>query len=616
MKTNRLLCRVKCAVWVCVATLSPFLDVDAGQVPSGGVSVSLMPSPFAENVKRERTVLMSLEPDNLTWMFRVTSGLDSLSNTNGVLRLGGWEAPGVELRGHTCGHWLSGMANVIHARRKEVPHGLSPLPEERAAAEVVHQLRLCQDAIGTGYVSAFPESFVDRVIARKRVWAPWYTLHKILAGLIDQYTLAGNEEALLVARRFGDWAYARLSPLSENELAQMRHNEFGGIGEALRSLYAITKDPRHAKAADAFDDPTVLDALDRREDAFAPKHCNTYLPKMLADLRKYELFHDEKALGRVTYFFDRALNHHMYAAGCFSDKEHWFRPDTQGAHLTGVTGESCCTYNMLKLARRLFALNPRIETADYIERAIYNHILAQQEPMEGRITYFMPMMTGSYKLRNRANDAFWCCVGSAMESQTGFANYIAQESGNALYVNLFIPSRVTWKGFTFELSETTLKCVSADANASSPVLYVREPHKGYRKVVRAWKPGDEIDVGEKWTFRMEALPDDPSHAALFYGPWLLGGCLGTEGMRRDATRSLNYYEHDYTVPEHLRDISLGDLTKVVPIKEDFDRREYATERKLAYLHAPVVFQNENGVVLKPLAWINGERWVVYWRIGQ
>ncbi len=133
---------------------------------------------------------------------------------------------------------------------------------------------------------------------------------------------------------------------------------------------------------------------------------------------------------------------------------------------------------------------------------------------------------------------------------------------------------------------------------------------------RAWKPGDEIDVGEKWTFRMETLPDDPSHAALFYGPWLLGGCLGTEGMRRDATRSLNYYEHDYTVPEHLRDISLGDLAKVVPIKEDFDKREYATERKLAYLHAPVVFQNENGVVLKPLAWINGERWVVYWRIGQ
>ena len=115
---------------------------------------------------------------------------------------------------------------------------------------------------------------------------------------------------------------------------------------------------------------------------------------------------------------------------------------------------------------------------------------------------------------------------------------------------------------------------------------------------------------------MEALPDDPSHAALFYGPWLLGGCLGTEGMRKDATRSLNYYEHDYTVPEHLRDISLGDLAKVVPIKEDFDKREYAKEKKLAYLNAPVVFQNENGVVLKPLAWINGERWVVYWRVGQ
>ena len=145
MNTNGLLCHVKYAVWAGIATLSSMLAAGAGEMPSGGVSVSLMPSPFAENVKRARTVMMSLEPDNLTWMFRVTAGLDSLANTNGVLRLGGWEAPGVELRGHTCGHWLSGMANVIQARRKEVPHGPSPFPEERAAAEVVHQLRLCQD---------------------------------------------------------------------------------------------------------------------------------------------------------------------------------------------------------------------------------------------------------------------------------------------------------------------------------------------------------------------------------------------------------------------------------------------------------------------------------------
>lgn len=164
-----------------------------------------LPEPFAGNFRRARRVMMEIEPANLTWMFRVTAGLDSLANTNGIERLGGWEAPGIELRGHTCGHWLSGMANVV--RETDDPEA------KRRGAEVVHALAECQSAIGTGYVSAFPEEFIDRAIARKKVWAPWYTLHKILAGLLDQYEKAGNAEALEVARGFGD--VGKIKPYTE-----------------------------------------------------------------------------------------------------------------------------------------------------------------------------------------------------------------------------------------------------------------------------------------------------------------------------------------------------------------------------------------------------------------
>lgn len=500
-----------------------------------------LPEPFAGNFRRARRVMMEIEPANLTWMFRVTAGLDSLANTNGIERLGGWEAPGIELRGHTCGHWLSGMANVV--RETDDPEA------KRRGAEVVHALAECQRAIGTGYVSAFPEDFIDRAIARKKVWAPWYTLHKVLAGLLDQYEKAGNAEALEVARGFGDWAWRKLSPLTPEQLATMRRNEFGGIGDELWRLYGITRKEEYAKAAECFFDPTVMDDLTAHRDRFAPKHMNTFVPKVLAEMRKWRLTGDAAARDRAEFFFKTAVEHHMFAPGCFSDKEHCFAPDTQGDHLTGVTGESCVTYNMLKLAKALYEAEPREWIADYIERAALNHILAQQEPVEGRVTYFMPVMTGSYKLRNRANDTFWCCVGSAMESQTGWREYL----------------------FAFR-------------------------HK------------DE----SKWTFRLEPAPGAPERVALFYGPWLMAGCLGTEGMRKDATRSLNYYEHDYTVPEHLRHVRLGDVGKIRPYTETPEKRDYPTERIKDFHASKLAFVNEDGIVIKPLHEINGERWVVYW----
>lgn len=227
----------------------------------------------------------------------------------------------------------------------------------------------------------------------------------------------------------------------------------------------------------------------------------------------------------------------MYAPGCFSEHEHCRKPDSQGRYLTGKTGESCVTYNMLKLAKELYDAEPREWIADYIERAVLNHMLAQPDGDEGRVTYFLPMATGCYKLRNLPYDAFWCCVGSAFESQTNYRDYLFA------------------------------------------IRHLKGPH----------------------AFRLEPIAGAPDRVALFYGPWLLGGCLGIDGMPKDITRDYEYYNHNYHIPAHLKSVRLGDLDKITPC----DVREAR--------QPPCAFKTETGIVLKPLSWINGERWVVYWQ---
>ena len=225
-----------------------------------GPVVRLLPGPFLDNMKRERAVMESLDPMNLTWMFRVTAGLDDVSNTNFVQRLGGWEKPDMELRGHTLGHWLSGMAALYEATGDE--------SVKARAAIAVAELRRCQDAIGTGWVGAFPASDIDKIIAGVRVWAPWYVQHKILQGLLDQAEICGNEEAFQVARRFGDWTADKVLALTPEQAATMRRREFGGIAESLLNLARLVRErgnavraERFAKAAEVFYHPEVLDPL-------------------------------------------------------------------------------------------------------------------------------------------------------------------------------------------------------------------------------------------------------------------------------------------------------------------------------------------------------------------
>lgn len=593
----------------------------ANEIVTEGIETRLLNSPFRDNAMRERAFMESVNPRALTRMFRVTAGLQGLEEDDGVIQfLRGWEAADIELRGHTCGHWLSGMASLYELTRDETV--------KARAAEVVHILAECQAANGNGYLSAFPESDIDKIIAGTRVWAPWYVLHKILAGLIDQWQICGNIEALDVAKKFGDWTAAKVLPLTEEQRKTMLRREFGGIGESLILLANITKDERYRKAAEVF----------RQDDLYKQingKHANTLIPKVIADVR-YSRGVGCGMQDEAQKFWADVISHYMYAPGCVSTKEAFRGPDRQGDFLTGVTGETCCTYNLLKLARLLWTPE-RADIADYEERAVWNHILGQMEPIDGHLTYFMPVMTGSYKLQSRSNDSFWCCCGSAMESHTKYQRLIAEERDGALYINNFIPAEIRWKGLTLRLEtkfpaeeKARIVVVSGQGSVGSGEhmkIFVRRPFwvlaaknaenakSCYEEYVRDWKSGDVIDIDLLCDWRTESVisKDGTKHTAVFYGPILMAARLGVEGMRKDATRSCNYYAHDFAVPEHLKSVKLESpetWERLAP-PPPYDRGMDGASPEVPEPFVEPTFKTPSGLVVSPYWAIHGERLCVY-----
>ena len=599
--------------------------------------VKLLPSPFLDNLKRERAVMESLDPMNLTWTCRVTAGLDDVGNTNTVQRLGGWERPDMELRGHTLGHWLSGMAVLGGGEGGEC----AAMARDKAAI-AVHQLKLCQDAIGTGWVGAFPETDIDKIIAGVRVWAPWYVQHKILQGLLDQYELCGNAEALEVAKHFGDWAARKVLSLTPEQATTMRKREFGGIGESLRNLARATGESRYEQAAKAFDDPRVLEPLKAHRDCLNGKHANTFIPKVIAEMRLYEHHGNAASRDLAEFFWQTVMDHYLYAPGCVSTKESFKGPDKQGTNLTGVTGETCCTYNLLKLSRQLFEAEPRAAIADYQERALWNHILGQMEPVDGRVTYFLPVATGCYKLQNRANDSFWCCQASAMESHVKVGRLIYADVKGTVYVNQWIPSEFDNGRLKLRLEtvfpkteKATLRVISGGGQVAvrRPWWASTRPDSGRgagkpavtltrREVTPgtssyAWHTvtaGDVIEIDLACSLRTESTPDRPDRKAVFYGPILLAGRLGCENVSPWDIKSLNYFDHDYKVPAALEHVALEDpaawtrLDEPPRHKKVWDDASYEAE---PYWGEPT-FKTPSGIVVSPLWSIHNERYVLYW----
>lgn len=552
------------AVWVAVQGTSAQRVVCSPFRPD---EVRLLPSRFADNRQRDSLWMASIPVDRLLHSFRNTAGLFSAleGGYDAGMRLGGWESPDCDLRGHTTGHLLSAMAW---------------LRMDEKADSLVKGLAEVQQHYGTGYLAAFGEGLIDRNLQGKSVWAPFYTLHKLLQGLLDQYEIAGNQEALPIAEGMARWAYNKLKDIGDEQRRRMINNEFGGFNEAMYRLYAITGNADHLWLARFFYHNDKIDPLKQGNDNLGTYHANTFIPKLLGECSNYELFGDADSRAAATLLFSTLTQKHAFATGEVSDHEHLFDPNEQASHLTGYDGENCCTYNLLKLADRLFSYEPRSSIADYYERALYNHILGQQDTLSSMVCYFTPLQTGAHRLYSTRDSSFWCCVGSGFESHARYQSSIYFHTADELYVNLFIPSEVTFQGMTLrqetcfpEKSTTRLSFRAPMGTKGSLRLKVRYPSwatmmkvngrrvkagaDGYVALTLGRKPLD-IELG--MALREQAATGDSSRVALVYGPIVLAGRLAEVGHPFSDPRKHNdYYTYDFG--RHA-DVVLGEVSHV------------------------------------------------------
>jgi len=587
--------------------------------------VRLLDGPFRDAMLRDQQFLLSIDSDRLLHSFRLTAGLSSSAKP-----LGGWEAPDVELRGHSLGHFLSACALMY-----------SSTGDKRFKAKadaIIRELATIQQGMAargfhTGYLSAFPEEFFDRVDARQKVWAPYYTLHKIMAGLLDVYVHCDNRQALGVLTRLADWVKFRVDRLTDEQQQRALETEFGGMNEVLSNIYAVTGDSEYLRIARKFDHQALFDPLARGEDSLNGLHANTQIPKMIGAAREYELTGEKRYYDIATFFWERVANHRSYVIGGHSDNEAFFPPEKFSKHLGASSTETCNTYNMLKLSRQLFSWTVSAETMDFYERGLYNHILASQDPSTGMMCYYVPLKPGAFKTYSKPEDSFWCCVGTGMENHAKYPDTIYFHNDQSLYVNLFIASELNWKGRgitlrqdtqfpetdTTRLTFTTAKPVRLALKIRYPswaqsgmILTVngrKEPvgtkPGSYLTVEREWTSGDTVQVQLPMSLRMESMPDDPKMVALLYGPLVLAGELGKDGL--DDSR-----RYGPSVPQigRVRPIEVpafvGDLKDVLPNVKPVPGSPLR-------FHTVGIGRPQD-VSLAPFYQVFDQRYTVYWKV--
>ncbi len=546
---------------------APALKVAPAAEPFAMSDVRLLDGPFRDAMLRDQKYLLSLEPDRLLHTFRLNVGLPSSAKP-----LGGWEEPNCELRGHSLGHYLSALS-LMYASTGDAVF-------KQRVDYIVGELAKCQGnspAAGfhAGYLSAFPESFIDRVEQSQKVWAPWYTLHKIMAGLLDANQHGDNAQALDVLTKMADWVKFRVDHLTPEQMQKSLDTEHGGMNEVLANLYAVTGNTNYLQLSAAFNHAKVLDPLAHGEDKLNGIHANTQIPKIIGATREYELTGDPQFLAMANTFWNSVALRRSYVIGGHSDHEHFFPTNDFARHLSTDTAETCNTYNMLKLTRELFALNPDAAKMDFYERGLYNHILASQDPETGMFVYLMSLKPGHFKTYSTPENSFWCCVGTGMENHSKYGDTIYFHDADSLYVNLFIASELSWKekGLVvrqetkFPASDVTVLKIKAEKPVNF-ALKIRHPAwavdgvsvsvngkkqkiesargvslspvgtegRGegatgdYITLEREWRDGDRIEIQLPMKLHTEFLPGSTNEIALLYGPIVLAGELGTNAM--------------------------------------------------------------------------------------
>lgn len=491
---------------------------------------------FALEVK----YLKSLNADKLLKGFCEIGGVELDAE-----KYGGWETSAIQ--GHTLGHYLTAVSQAYASSKDE--------EFKKITDYMVSILAKCQAK--NGYLAAIPENHYIQLETgdTNGTWVPWYSMHKILAGLVSVYEFTENEQALEVASKLGDWVYSHTSKWTSETQKTVLNIEYGGMNDALYDLYKFTKSEKHLSAAHSFDEMTLFEPLYNGEDILNGKHANTTIPKIKGALNRYLVTNEDYYLQVAKNFWDIVINNHTYITGGNSEWEHFGEPKILDAERTNCNCETCNTYNMLKLTRDLFKITGDTKYADYYENTFINAILSSQNPETGMTTYFQPMATGYFKVYSTPTDHFWCCTGSGMENFSKLSDSIYFYNSDSLYVNRFTSSKVSWQEKGLEITQIAdLPNVKFTINGSATAKIVlrvpdwtNNPTVKINGVKTDYKAKNNLIILEKdwnndtieYTLPMQItvhkLPDNQNAVAFKYGPWVLSADMGTNKMETGVT---------------------------------------------------------------------------------
>ncbi|MXP26568.1 glycosyl hydrolase [Altererythrobacter indicus] len=616
------------ATWPSQAQAASATQNEPKLQPFDLADVTLHDSPFLHAQNKTEAYLLSLQPDRMLHNFRVNAGLTPKAPV-----YGGWESEAtwadINCHGHTLGHYLSACALAYRSTGKN---------EYRKRIDyIASELAACQKGANSGLVCAFPDgpALVARHLRGEPITGvPWYTLHKIFAGLRDGALLTDSAMARAVLLRFADWAVVATRPLSDAQFETMLETEHGGMSEVFADLYDMTGNADYKTVAERFAQKAIMKPLAQGHDYLDGLHANTQLPKIIGYHRVWEMTGKPEYRDASLFFWRTVALTRSFATGGHGDNEHFFPMADFADHVFSAKGsETCCQHNMLKLTRGLFQHDPQAAYMDYYERTLYNGILASQDPDSGMATYFQGARPGYMKLYHTPEDSFWCCTGTGMENHVKYRDTIYFHDDDALYVNLFVPSSVEWKGKGATITQvtsfpqsptTTLRWASKKPFHAS--LKLRHPHWSDRAIVlvngveaarsdmpgtyvelaRNWRDGDQVDLQLAMEVSVSSAPAAPDIIAFTYGPLVLAGALGSDGLQPGTDIIVNERKYgEYNNTPFTAPMLAGET-------DELSSAVRLTERPLEFT---IPASDGTALRLIPYHTIAHERYATYWQVG-
>lgn len=542
----------------------------------GGRQVVLRDGELLRRERDNRAYMLRLTRENLMRNYLFEAGLWASDDLDHSIH-GGWESPTCALRGHFTGHYLSAAAMIYNATGDAEIKG-------RADA-MVDDLARCQAEHGDGWAGSIPEKYLDWIARGKAVWAPHYTVHKTLMGLVDMAKLAGNALALEVADKWGEWFDRWTGQFTREQMDDILDVETGGMLEVWADLLELTGKERYRRLLERYTRARLFDELLAGHDPLTNMHANTTVPEVLGCARAYEVTGEPRWREIVEAYWKCAVEDRgSYATGGQTCGEIWTPKGDVSKRLGRKGQEHCTVYNMIRLADVLLRWTGDVKYADYIERNLYNGIMAQGywrwrptngfdpgHPRTGLISYFLPMRGGDTKGWGTETTNFYCCHGTLVQANAAHNRYLYYQDGRDVYVCQFFDSDVTldidgqsvtlsqridWQTGSFMFSSDSAAKQSIGAVTSKVLnnpevmrvvfkvgcekpaalrLHVRVPGwagEGESRFVNvakdAWSDGDlwSIDLPRKLTW--EPLLGDPTRGAFLYGPIALAGLVDSE----------------------------------------------------------------------------------------